>query len=136
MSFHKFVFGEERPVKGITRVCKICNIEKPIECYHVNRGSTHDRRSECRDCRNSGGAADSKAAIKLMKKHNITRPKLGTPCACCGRTDKPLVCDHIHGTDIIRGFTCDNCNVGIGRLGDNLSSLENAVKYLSGKYLT
>lgn len=136
MSFSQIVFGKEPTVKVKTRICRHCKIEKPLESYHKNPGSAEGRRYECKDCRKSGAVADAEASRKLMKKYNITRPKLGTACACCGRTDKRLVCDHIHGTETIRGFTCDDCNVGIGRLGDNLAGLENAIKYLSGKYLT
>jgi hypothetical protein len=134
--FSKLVFGEVKPSKVETRVCRECKIEKSLEEFHRNSSSTAGRRYDCKKCRNTSGRKDSKAAYKLMKKYNISRPKLGTDCSCCGKTEKPLVCDHIHGTDTIRGFICDDCNVGIGRLGDNLSGLENAIKYLSGKYLT
>ncbi len=35
-------------------------------------------------------------------------------------------------TGEIRGLLCDNCNRGLGLLGDDLESLEAATKYLKG----
>jgi DNA-binding PadR family transcriptional regulator len=55
-------------------------------------------------------------------------------CECCGAIDlvldKPLCLDHDHRTGAFRGWICDSCNVGIGRLGDNLEGARNAVAYL------
>jgi len=50
-------------------------------------------------------------------------------CAIC-RRDLPLKVDHNHTTHKMRGLLCNNCNVGIGLLGDNLVLLRRAVRYL------
>lgn len=55
-------------------------------------------------------------------------------CDCCGRT-KPggrwgWNLDHCHDTGRIRGILCHNCNTAIGKLGDNLEGVMNAVRYL------
>ena len=55
-------------------------------------------------------------------------------CACCG-TSTPqgqggFHVDHCHKTGNIRGLLCHLCNTGIGKLGDDLSGLLRAVKYL------
>jgi hypothetical protein len=60
---------------------------------------------------------------------------------CCGickkhisealLTRKSNLCvDHDHKTGKIRGLLCDNCNRGIGLLGDNIDILRNAIGYL------
>jgi hypothetical protein len=61
----------------------------------------------------------------------------GGVCACCG-TSKPggregydWHTDHIHGTKTVRGILCTNCNSGIGKLGDDLAGITDAVHYLS-----
>ena len=55
-----------------------------------------------------------------------------THCDCCGKKHKKRkAIDHCHETGIIRGLLCYNCNVGIGKLGDNIEGLLNAIKYLS-----
>jgi len=39
--------------------------------------------------------------------------------------------DHCHETGKVRGLLCHSCNVAIGHLGDNLSTLQNAILYLT-----
>ena len=64
-------------------------------------------------------------------------------CECCGRAKK-LKFDHDHdhdhdhnhdhSTEKFRGWLCDQCNTGIGKLGDNLVGLQRAVDYLNEKF--
>lgn len=138
MSLLEILFNEKSELMQKTRVCRCCGIEKPLteEFYHKNYSSVLHFRYECKVCRGPGGPKDGTAAKKLMRKYNIKTPPIGTACSCCGKTNVKLVCDHIHGTETIRGFICDNCNVGIGRLGDNIEGIEKALKYLNSEYLT
>jgi hypothetical protein len=54
------------------------------------------------------------------------RPPEGTPCAVCSRPmtytrGADLMCfDHDPTTDTFRGWICQQCNTGIGKLGDDL----------------
>ena len=53
-------------------------------------------------------------------------------CAICTRPfvgQRPAV-DHCHTTNKVRGLLCQKCNTAIGLLEDNITSLENAIKYL------
>jgi Autographiviridae endonuclease VII len=55
-------------------------------------------------------------------------------CKICkihvSKTRYPNLCvDHDHTTGKIRGLLCDNCNRGIGLMGDTLENLESAVIY-------
>ena len=56
-------------------------------------------------------------------------------CAICGinqsQLQEKLNVDHSHNTHKIRGLLCRNCNTGLGNFKDSISSLMNAVKYLS-----
>ena len=60
-------------------------------------------------------------------------------CAICGKPEtsknavgdiKPLAVDHCHSTGKIRGLLCHKCNVLLGKASDDVSILENAIKYL------
>ena len=59
----------------------------------------------------------------------------GNKCGICGtpHIDKPgkrLHIDHCHETGKLRGTLCNSCNLGIGKLGDNLDGLRRATAYL------
>ena len=64
----------------------------------------------------------------------------GGVCAICGkpetvkdsRTRKPfsLAVDHCHGTGKVRGLLCQNCNLALGYLRDDLDILASATSYL------
>lgn len=55
-------------------------------------------------------------------------------CAICSRHQtelkRPLSVDHCHKSGIIRGLLCDNCNMSLGLLKDNIETLQQAIKYL------
>jgi Recombination endonuclease VII len=52
-------------------------------------------------------------------------------CQICGNT-QDLRVDHDHATEpaVIRGVLCNNCNTGVGMLGDDPECLELAAAYL------
>lgn len=57
-------------------------------------------------------------------------------CATCGThnsvTTKPLCVDHCHTTGLVRGLLCTQCNVALGLAKDNITTLQNMIKYLGG----
>jgi len=85
---------------------------------------------------------DQRRERDLLKKYGITLTKYNEllkaqkgRCASCGadRSDQrvaTLHVDHCHSTGKVRGLLCTNCNQGIGKLGDNVSGLLDAVHYL------
>ncbi len=57
----------------------------------------------------------------------------GNVCGVCRRdtaSGKGWVTDHCHETGKVRGILCDNCNKGLGLLGDNSDGLLSALCYL------
>jgi len=54
-------------------------------------------------------------------------------CAICGtppQNGRRLDIDHDHLTSVVRGLLCWDCNVGVGKLGDSVLGLEQALAYL------
>lgn len=52
-------------------------------------------------------------------------------CWICGARGKLFV-DHCHESREVRGLLCMECNTGLGKLGDSISALKRAIKYLEG----
>ena len=74
---------------------------------------------------------------KCVKQHSRVRSglhKIAPPkpefCECCKKTPIKWVLDHDHSDDSFRGWVCDKCNTGIGKLGDNIAGVINAINYL------
>jgi hypothetical protein len=108
------------------RCCRKCDRTLELTSWNFGKNGSY-WRTECRLCTRltSAGRYESK---RLAGKPNT--PPMGTPCDICRKTDKKLVFDHCHETLVHRGWLCPGCNLGLGKLGDTLESLERAVSYL------
>ena len=78
-------------------------------------------KKHCRECETNLSGERRK-----IKKNALPQPE---KCDCC-HTKKPLTMDHIHRTLKFRGWLCNNCNVGIGHVGDTLKGILQAAIYL------
>ncbi len=112
------------PQTKLTKICIRCKQTKPLSSFRKDSGTFHIR---CRSCDNHC----SRVTYKIRK----TAPPIPKSCQCCGRDAKvvpgeKLLLDHDHKSDTFRGWICDSCNTGIGKLGDNLEGVLNAVRYL------
>ena len=77
----------------------------------------------CRSCQST--------RQKIAKELKKTAPNKPSECSCCGKIPNVWILDHDHNTGLFRGWICRNCNMGIGKLGDNLEGLQKAINYLS-----
>jgi hypothetical protein len=131
----------------VPRRCRRCGEEKPA-AEMADRWSRH----VCKTCYSALGdqwqhehpeaAARHKRNHHLLLKYGITLSEAdeilasqGGVCAVCGRAIRdsrgfePHI-DHDHGTGVIRGVLCFNCNAGLGAFGDDVGRLRAAVAYL------
>lgn len=106
--------------------CKKCNEKKEAEEFQwIVRGKSRRPVLNSRTCRTCSN--HNKNVVTRLKKEN---PKpIDSRCACCGKKTQ-LVCDHDHNTDEFRGWLCEACNTGIGKLGDDLNGVRMALAYL------
>jgi uncharacterized ferredoxin-like protein len=101
------------------KTCLKCKKSKNINNFQTDKRGT---RNVCVSCRNE----NRKIVIKIKK----SAPPKPNECECCGKESK-LVLDHCHQTEKFRGWLCNQCNIAIGNLGDNISGVTNAVLYLA-----
>jgi len=127
-----------------TKKCNTCNEELPVTDFGPHKKAPDGLAYHCRPCmaaksREYESQNKEKRRSTYMKyRYGITSEQYdeawrrqGEGCAICGSDRKPRI-DHCHETGKFRGILCDTCNRGLGMLGDNLGSLEKAVKYLTG----
>lgn len=116
----------------------------PENTYYPPRGSYVCRacnRAKTRTHMRSRGPGQRRA--HYLKKYGWTPEDFDVRllmqcnrCACCDRdfsSPRDMHIDHDHDTMQVRGILCQKCNMGIGLLGDDLVSVQRAVRYLEGK---
>ena len=111
-----------------TKRCQICKLDLSITLFGKARNRSDGLFPECKECANK----TSKIRARIKK----TAPPKPTHCECCGIEPNAFVMDHCHETETFRGWLCRNCNMGIGKLGDNIEGLQTALRYLSTKVQT
>jgi len=100
------------------RECKECHKILPTTAYtsHALRGDgAYYLLKICRECR-------TQTAWEARHARKKATPK-PTHCDCCNEKIKELQVDHIHGSPVFRGWLCNICNSGIGKLGDDLEGV-------------
>ena len=105
-------------------ICRRCKNDLPLESFRVRKDRTNYRVKSCRSC-------EKKENDQLRELHKIA-PDKPESCECCG-AEGLLHLDHCHEGLFFRGWLCGKCNFGIGSLGDNVSGLERALRYLKGE---
>ena len=125
----KDITFEQDYKKGV-KICSKCKRTLPITKFAtLIRKDLNYRRSACKECVNE-------SSIVKEKLKNIAGEKPDV-CECCGKKvneiiyTSNIVLDHCHETGTFRGWICQACNVGIGKFGDKLEGLLNAVVYLA-----
>ena len=136
-----------------TRVCKACDVRKPMSQFHWARSY---RRRTCKSCsdeqRRIRKAEDPEKASKDSRRWNLNRrydmtqesfnelyESQGGLCAICevSLADSMHV-DHDHSCctgentcgKCVRGLLCMSCNTGLGKFRDSRELLLKAAEYL------
>jgi hypothetical protein len=71
-----------------------------------------------------------KKQTKVRGRLHKKAPQKPEFCECCGKVPIKWCLDHDHADDSFRGWLCDKCNTGIGKLGDNMEGIVCALNYL------
>ena len=119
--------------------CYKCGEHKPLEEFGIRKSRGKESwRGVCKTCRYEDNR--NNRYIKLfgitIDDYNQMFTEQEGKCGCCGKhqveLNKRLAVDHDHDTGEVRGLLCTDCNVSIGKLGDNTQGLEQALRYLNG----
>lgn len=124
------------------QLCRYCQEYKPYttEFFRAVFGTQTPGRI-CIKCAN---AHANSRKFGLSYQERKTKLAKVTKCPICLVDLKPriqgvkgaklrdiAVIDHNHKTGKFRGILCNNCNRGIGLLGDSAQNLERAITYLN-----
>ena len=121
-----------------TRECRECLEVKSIHEFEKNQrtpSGRRNRRSTCNACR----AKKAKPVGKATYQKAYPPPGEGDTfeCPICRRMftvrkgHGKVHLDHDHITGRIRGYVCAECNTGIGNMKGDISTLSNAIKWIS-----
>lgn len=113
--------------------CTRCKREKPASAQYfpLHNKKRNGLDSWCRECRATyrseicRGQHRSSISDEQLKEIKQTV----TECVICGDSG-PLVVDHDHLTNKVRGMLCNHCNRGLGHFRDSPMLLEFAAQYL------
>lgn len=113
-------------VDGLNRKCRLCYNAYMRDWYSKNTEKHKERmrksRNVPRDRAKKYGLTVEQVDAMLEEHNGLCHSCLSKPAA---------VIDHCHETNAVRGMLCQECNLGIGLLGDDLESVQKAVEYLS-----
>ena len=116
------------------KTCPGCETEKHEHGFGRCARNNDGLQTYCKECRRW-------TQIMLLyglspEQYNAMLEAQGYACAICRATKPGGVgtwhVDHIHGTDIVRGLLCSNCNLGTGHFRDSPEFLNKAIDYLNG----
>ena len=104
--------------------CKECKKLLSLSAFStsgIRSDGAYFLKKLCRECH-----------VIVQREHRDARKKAPPKpkrCNCC-HLKKKLVVDHRHGTTEVRGWLCNDCNVGMGQMRDNLEGVLQAAIYL------
>ncbi|MCX5202286.1 endonuclease VII domain-containing protein [Streptomyces sp. NBC_00237] len=121
------------PVEPGHKRCRQCGEVKPHSEWHRSAKTSDGLATRCKACRAAEGRASH-----LMRSYGITEAQRDEMiasqagvCTICLKAPAVHV-DHCHKTGRVRGVLCFNCNVAIGKLGDDPDTIRRAIAYLEG----
>ena len=137
------------------KYCPKCESVKIFDLFYTNKASRNGYSSHCINCMNEIGKSRPKEerqkryikrrrqvrntnlirhfGITIEKYDQMLKEQSGV-CAICGKTPKEnkkaLAVDHHHKENKIRGLLCNNCNVAMGFLSEDVDIAYATIDYI------
>ena len=138
-------FHKDRTKKdGLCTVCRTCKTTTATLFYLSNKvrildiaKDRYQDPTQKRDAKYRSWKSTIKKNFSLsVDDYNIIFASQNGCCKICNKHQtefaRRLGVDHCHTSGKVRGLLCDNCNRGIGFLGDSDEILLSAMNYLRG----
>jgi len=104
------------------KTCLYCKIEKSVTEFPKHSMYKDNLDMRCRDC--------IKEHSQIRRQLHKEAPDKPEVCECCGTVPLKWCLDHDHSNNQFRGWICERCNTGLGKLGDNVDGVVKALNYL------
>ena len=128
------------------RTCMTCGEEIIIPEFYFRDKKTGRRHSACKECDKARVKARHQANPERTRNNDLKRnygitleehtkmyENQNGVCAICKKPGdgkwKKLCVDHCHTTGKVRGLLCKRCNIALGEVGDNISTLQKMIEY-------
>lgn len=125
--------GFVRPIDG-HRLCGKCKQVLPENKFRLYKDGR--RHAYCDECKSSHFKQYQKT-VGRFKRHGITKEIYDgmvegqkRKCAICGIYSDNLHIDHNHTTKKVRGLLCKECNMALGLVKENITTINNMIEYL------
>jgi len=143
------ICNDSIPYKGKGRRQTLCVKPECKSAYEVRKVTEYRKRNpeRVRDTKRRSVAKNpekheaTRRRAHLRREYGITVEEYdemlaaqGGGCAICGGPQVKrqwLAVDHDHATGEVRGLLCDPCNLAVGLFGDDPSTLQRAIDYLT-----
>lgn len=139
--------------------CTVCKKNKTLDEYYNYKASKDGKSYRCKECDNLARkkwikdnperAHESQRERNLRAKYGIGLEEYNSllknqkgRCGICGVSENrasyghnkslDFSVDHCHLTGKVRGLLCNQCNRGLGMLGDTEEDILKVLKYLRG----
>lgn len=116
------------PLDEPKQICTSCNKSKYVTEFPFHKHSKNGYDSRCKECKK-----EQDRDRKFLKKISPSAPNPPI-CQCCNKLVDTLHFDHDHKFKTFRGWICEPCNLGIGKLGDAYKTLLSATIYMAKVY--
>jgi len=121
-------FSRKNNKLGYSVVCKDCHNKYVREVWYPKNKAKQKASSKKWKEKNN--------VYILSKRYNVSEEEIADllsssdkGCQICGKKGK-LHVDHCHKTGKLRGLLCMECNMSLGRVGDDIRGIMRFVNYL------